>query len=138
MSKKVLAVLSGLVLAGSVSAADLKVGVVDLRKLIDQSAQSQKSQADLKKEFQPKETKLVNEQKELKKLEDGLDSAKSRLKELKLDLKSASINGDRAERRKLEPKVKQAEEDVQNLTMQIEKAQKELDSLEKAGKESGR
>ena len=73
MSKKVLAVLSGLVLAGSVSAADLKVGVVDLRKLIDQSAQSQKSQADLKKEFQPKETKLVNEQKELKKLEEKLE-----------------------------------------------------------------
>ena len=65
MSKKVLALLSGLVLASSVSAADLKVGVVDLRKLIDQSSQSQKSQADLKKEFQPKETKLVNEQKEL-------------------------------------------------------------------------
>ena len=73
MSKTVLAVLSGLVLAGSVSAADLKVGVVDLRKLIDQSAQSQKSQADLKKEFQPKETKLVNEQKELKKLEEKLE-----------------------------------------------------------------
>ena len=46
MSKKVLALLSGLVLASSVSAADLKVGVVDLRKLIDQSSQSQKSQAD--------------------------------------------------------------------------------------------
>ena len=73
MSKKVLALLSGLVLASSVSAADLKVGVVDLRKLIDQSSQSQKSQADLKKEFQPKETKLVNEQKELKKLEEKLE-----------------------------------------------------------------
>lgn len=75
---------------------------------------------------------------DLKKLEEGLESAKSRLKELKLDLKSASINGDRAERRKLEPKVKQAEEDVQNLTLQIEKAQKEFESLEKAGKESSR
>lgn len=73
MSKKVLALLSGLVLASSVSAADLRVGVVDLRKLIDQSSQSQKSQADLKKEFQPKETKLVNEQKELKKLEEKLE-----------------------------------------------------------------
>ena len=73
MSKNVLALLSGLVLASSVSAADLKVGVVDLRKLIDQSSQSQKSQADLKKEFQPKETKLVNEQKELKKLEEKLE-----------------------------------------------------------------
>ena len=73
MSKKVLALLSGLVLASSVSAADLRVGVVDLRKLIDQSSQSQKSQADLKKEFQPKENKLVNEQKELKKLEEKLE-----------------------------------------------------------------
>lgn len=54
-------------------AADLKVGVVDLRKLVDQSSQSQKSQADLKKEFQPRETKLVNEQKELKQLEEKLE-----------------------------------------------------------------
>jgi outer membrane protein len=73
MSKNVLALLSGLVFMTGVSAADLKIGVVDLRKLIDQSAQSQKSQADLKKEFQPKETKLVNEQKELKKLEEKLE-----------------------------------------------------------------
>lgn len=73
MSKKFLAGLCGLLLCGGLSAAELKVGVVDLRKLVDQSAQSQKSQAELKKEFQPRETKLVNEQKELKKLEQKLE-----------------------------------------------------------------
>lgn len=73
MSKKVLALLSGLLFISGVSAAELKVGVVDLRKLIDQSGQSQKSQAELKKEFQPRETKLVNEQQALKKLEEKLE-----------------------------------------------------------------
>lgn len=73
MVKQALVALSALFFVGSLAAADLKVGVVDLRKLVDQSAQSQKSQAELKKEFQPKETKLVNEQKELKKLEEKLE-----------------------------------------------------------------
>ena len=73
MVKHALVALTGLFFMGSVAAADLKIGVVDLRKLVDQSAQSQKSQAELKKEFQPKETKLVNEQKELKKLEEKLE-----------------------------------------------------------------
>lgn len=73
MVKHALVALTGLLFMGSVAAADLKIGVVDLRKLVDQSAQSQKSQAELKKEFQPKETKLVNEQKELKKLEEKLE-----------------------------------------------------------------
>ncbi len=73
MSKNYVLAFCGLMLAAGVASADLKVGVVDLRKLVDQSAQSQKSQADLKKEFQPRETKLVNEQKELKKLEERLE-----------------------------------------------------------------
>jgi len=73
MSKKYVLAFCGLMLTAGVASADLKVGVVDLRKLVDQSSQSQKSQADLKKEFQPRETKLVNEQKELKKLEERLE-----------------------------------------------------------------
>ncbi|MFM8442626.1 MAG: OmpH family outer membrane protein [Methylococcus sp.] len=73
MPQKLLLSLCGLLLSGSLTAAELKVGVVDLRKLVDQSAQSQKSQAELKKEFQPRETKLVNEQKELKKMEEKLE-----------------------------------------------------------------
>lgn len=73
MSNKLVFAFCGLLLGNAVSAAELKVGVVDLRKLVDQSSQSQKSQAELKKEFQPRETKLVNEQKELKKLEEKLE-----------------------------------------------------------------
>ncbi|NBS16995.1 MAG: OmpH family outer membrane protein [Gammaproteobacteria bacterium] len=73
MSKKILVAICGVLLSTGLAAADLKVGVVDLRKLVDQSAQSQKSQAELKKEFQPRENKLVNEQKELKKLEEKLE-----------------------------------------------------------------
>jgi outer membrane protein len=81
MSNKFLLPLCGLLLSSSLAAAELKVGVVDLRKLVDQSSQSQKSQAELKKEFQPRETKLVNEQKELKKLEEKLENDIGKLSE---------------------------------------------------------
>ncbi len=73
MTKQLLVAFCVFFLSNDLWAAELKVGVVDLRKLVDQSSQSQKSQAELKKEFQPRETKLVNEQKELKKLEEKLE-----------------------------------------------------------------
>ena len=77
-------------------------------------------------------------QAELAKLEEALESSKTRLKELKIELKSSAINGDNNERRKLKPKVDQAESDIKNLTEQIENAQKELKALESSEKESKR
>jgi septal ring factor EnvC (AmiA/AmiB activator) len=77
-------------------------------------------------------------QAELAKLEEALESSKTRLKELKIELKSSTINGDNNERRKLKPKVDQAESDIKNLTEQIENAQKELKALESSEKESKR
>lgn len=71
---------------------------------------------------------------DLKKLEAGLEEAKVRLKELRLELKSASITGDQGEKRKLEPRVNKAQEDVKTLAAQVEKARKELESLEKPGR----
>ena len=73
MSKKLLVAFCGLVLSSGLTAAELKVGVVQLQKIVGESSQSQKAQADLKRDFQPRETKLVNEQKELKKLEEKLE-----------------------------------------------------------------
>lgn len=77
-------------------------------------------------------------QAELAKLEEALESAQTRLKELKIELKSSTITGDNSERRKLKPKVDQAESDVKNLAAQIETAQKELKALETAEKNSKR
>ena len=73
MSKKFLVAVFGLVISSGLSAAELKVGVVQLQKLVGESSQSQKAQADLKRDFQPRETKLVNEQNELKKMEEKLE-----------------------------------------------------------------
>jgi len=73
MFKKLFIAFCGLLLSTGLSAAELKVAVVQLQKLISESAQVQKAQADMKKDFQARETKLVNEQKELKKLEDRLE-----------------------------------------------------------------
>lgn len=91
MSKKLLVAFCGLVLSSGLTAAELKVGVVQLQKLVGESSQSQKAQADLKRDFQPRETKLVNEQKELKKLEEKLE-------------KDAAVMND-AEKRKTEKEL---------------------------------
>jgi len=91
MSKKLLVAFCGLVLSSGLTAAELKVGVVQLQKIVGESSQSQKAQADLKRDFQPRETKLVNEQKELKKLEEKLE-------------KDAAVMND-AEKRKTEKEL---------------------------------
>jgi len=71
--KKIAVGVYCLLLSVGLSAAELKIGVVDLRKLVDQSTQKEKSKSDLQREFQPRETKLVNEQKEIKRLEEKLE-----------------------------------------------------------------
>jgi outer membrane protein len=91
MSNKFFVALCGLLLSSALSAAELKVGVVQLQKLVSESAQVQKAQADMKRDFQARETKLVNEQNELKKLEGKLE-------------KDAAVMSD-AEKRKTEKEL---------------------------------
>ena len=91
MGKKIGVALLALLASANLYAADLKVGVVDIRKLIEQSSQRQKAQSDLQKEFAPRDKKLVAEQKDIKQLEEKLE-------------KDATVMGD-SERNDLEKKI---------------------------------
>lgn len=101
MFRKIVVASCCLLLSAGLSAADLKIGVVDLRKLVDQSAQKEKSKNDLQREFQPRESKLVGEQKAIKQLEEKLE-------------KDAAVMSD-SEKQKLERQIIDRKRDAKRL-----------------------
>ncbi|BBL74527.1 OmpH family outer membrane protein [Methylomagnum ishizawai] len=87
MGKKIGVALLVLLTSAGVSAADLKIGFVNVAKLLEKAPQAEKAKKDLEREFAPRDKKLVAEQKELKQMEEKLnkdaavmsDSEKQRL-----------------------------------------------------------
>ena len=55
-----------------VSAKDLKIGVVDIARVLEESPQAEAARADLQKEFAPREAKLVEKQKRIRETEERL------------------------------------------------------------------
>ena len=56
----------------NVSAKELKIGVVDIARVLEQSPQADAARKKLQDEFSPREAKLINEQKQIRKLEEQL------------------------------------------------------------------
>ncbi len=76
-SKSVFSILSlcaCLLAVGStaVHSAELKVGFVNISKVLDQAPQAQAASRRIEKEFSPRDRELVEQQKELRKMEDRL------------------------------------------------------------------
>jgi outer membrane protein len=72
MGKKIGIALLVLLASASVSAADLKIGFVNVAKLLEKAPQAEKAKKDLEREFAPRDKKLVAEQKALKQMEEKL------------------------------------------------------------------
>ncbi len=76
-------------------AKDLKIGVVDIAKVLEKSTQADVARKKLQDEFSPREAKLVAEQKKIRKLEEQLvrdgaimsESERSKLERKMLSLK---------------------------------------------------
>ncbi len=68
MIKRVLlgTLVAGALLASSAFAADLKVGVIDLRQILQTSSQVKQLNAKLRKQFKPRQDALLGQQKQLK------------------------------------------------------------------------
>ena len=64
--------VAGLLAFQSVSAKDLKVGVVDIARVLEQSPQAEVARKKLQDEFSPREKDLVAEQKKIRTLEEQL------------------------------------------------------------------
>lgn len=56
----------------SLNAAETKIGFVNVAKLLEKAPQAEKAKKELEREFQPRDKKLVAEQKEIKALEEKL------------------------------------------------------------------
>jgi outer membrane protein len=85
---KITSVFLGLLLFANISFAELKIGFVNVPKVMEKAPQAEKAKKRLEKEFSPRDKQLVAQQKEIKKLEEKLT-------------RDASVMGE-AERRKLE------------------------------------
>jgi outer membrane protein len=83
--------LLGLFAGASVQAADLKVGFVNVARLLEKAPQAEKAKKELEREFAPRDKKLVAEQKNIKQMEERL-------------AKDAAIMSD-SERQKLDKEV---------------------------------
>lgn len=86
--KKNVSLLVALLLASNVSYAELKIGFVNVAKVLEKAPQAEKAKKRLEKEFSPRDKHLVAQSKEIKSLEEKL-------------ARDASVMGE-TERRKLE------------------------------------
>lgn len=68
----ILFLITGLLFVQNISAKELKLGVVDIARVLEQSSQADKARESLKNEFSPREVKLVAEQKKIRKMEEQL------------------------------------------------------------------
>ncbi len=72
MGKKIGIALLVLLASANLSAAELKIGFVNVAKLLEKAPQADKAKKDLEREFAPRDKKLVAEQKALKQMEEKL------------------------------------------------------------------
>jgi outer membrane protein len=88
MMKKRVSLFLTLLLVANVSYAELKIGFVNVAKVLEKAPQAEKAKKRLEQEFSPRDKQLVSQGKEIKKLEEKLS-------------RDASVMGE-SERRKLE------------------------------------
>ncbi len=91
MMKKKIPLFLVLLFVANVSFAELKIGFVNVAKVMEKAPQAEKAKKRLEKEFSPRDKHLVSQGKEIKKLEEKLN-------------RDASVMGE-SERRKLEKDI---------------------------------
>lgn len=60
------------VFGSAVSAAELKIGFVNVARLLEKAPQAERAKKELEREFKPRDAKLINEQKAIKAMEEKL------------------------------------------------------------------
>lgn len=70
---KIAGALLVLLASMSVSAADLKIGVVNVNRLLEKAPQAEQASKDLKREFESRDKKLAGEANDIKRLEEKLN-----------------------------------------------------------------
>lgn len=118
------------------AAAELKIGVVRVTQLLDEAPQAISLQKKMDQEFAPRDRKLLDEQKELKKLEDQLAHESAMISEAERGRAERDI---RARKRDLRRALDELREDK---TIRINEALAELqrlvnETIREIGKQEG-
>lgn len=72
MHRGLLGFLAAFVFTGASFAADLKIGFVNVARLLEKAPQAEAAKKDLEREFKPRDSKLMSEQKTIKAMEEKL------------------------------------------------------------------
>ncbi|MEQ1546160.1 OmpH family outer membrane protein [Methyloglobulus sp.] len=79
--KTKIALFIGLFLVANVSFADLKIGVVEIAKVLEKAPQAEKAKKRLEQEFKPRDNQLVSQQKEIQSMQEKFKKDASTMSE---------------------------------------------------------
>jgi outer membrane protein len=79
--KTKIALFIGLFMVANVSFADLKIGVVEIAKVLEKAPQAEKAKKRLEQEFKPRDNQLVSQQKEIQTMQEKFKKDASTMSE---------------------------------------------------------
>jgi outer membrane protein len=131
-----LAMVGSLLLCGGLVHAETKIGLVDMQKAIQSTAQGKKAKSELEGEFNKKKKELEKKEADLKKMGEDLERKKAVLSEEVLGKKQAEFQEEMMKYRDVVTKSQAEIQKKQNdLTAPILEKMKKV--IEKVAKEKG-
>lgn len=129
--KKKLVLFLGLMAVANISAAELKIGFVNVPKVLEKAPQAESAKKRLEKEFAPRDKSLVAQQKELQALQEKItrDSAvmsESQRRDLEKDLVAKEREAKRAQQEFSEDFNLRRNEELGKLQRRIVESIREL------------
>jgi outer membrane protein len=94
-------------LAAQAAAAEIKVGFVDVRKVMELAPQSEEARNSIEKEFAPRDRELLQLQKEVRSLEDRLVKNAAVLSEVERQRKETDIRASKRELRRAQDEFRE-------------------------------
>jgi len=94
-------------LAAQAAAAEVKVGFVDVRKVMELAPQSEEARNGIEKEFAPRDRELLQQQKEVRSLEDRLVKNAAVLSEVERQRKETDIRASKRELRRAQDEFRE-------------------------------
>ena len=94
-------------LAAQAAAAEVKIGFVDVRKVMELAPQSEEARNSIEKEFAPRDRELLQQQKEVRSLEDRLVKNAAVLSEVERQRKETDIRASKRELRRAQDEFRE-------------------------------
>jgi outer membrane protein len=99
--------LLGLLMSANIQAADLKIGFVNVARLLEKAPQAEQAKKELEREFSPRDKKLVAEQKEIKQMEERLAKDAAVMSESERDKLDKEILGRKREAKRAQDEFRE-------------------------------